>query len=112
VKATLLEQPGFEVCAVVEDGRQAVDEVRRLKPDVAILNIVMPHLNGLEAARLIKAQTPEVAIVILSSHADRRFVEVAKGIGIRAYVAKMKAGQELVNAIQAALRGQDYFVMD
>lgn len=112
VKMTLEEQPEFEICAVVEDGRQAVVETRRLKPDVTILNVTMPHLNGLEAARLIKAERPETAIVILSSHADDEFLTIAKGIGVRGYVTKLKAGQELVKAVQAAVRGEDYYVLD
>lgn len=111
VRATL-EESNFEICAIVQDGRQAVEEARRLKPDVTILNITMPHLNGLEAARLIKAERPETAIVILSSHADQEFLAIAKGIGVHAYVAKMKAGVELVKAVQAALRGENYYVLD
>lgn len=100
VKLTLEEQPGFEICAGVEDGRRAVAEASRLKPDVTILNVTMPHMNGLDAVRLIKAEVPETAIVILSSHADQEFLAIANDIGVRSYVAKMKAGQELVNAVQ------------
>lgn len=109
---TLEEQPEFQICAVVEDGREAVEAASRLKPDVTILNVTMPHLSGLEAARLIKAESPETAIVILSSHADQEFLTIAKGIGVSAYVAKMKAGEELVKAVQAAVRGENYYVLD
>lgn len=112
VRLTLEEQPDFEICGVAEDGRQAVEEASRLKPDVTILNITMPHLNGLEAARQIKAERPETAIVILSSHADQEFIAIAKGLGVRGYVSKMKAGQELIKAVQAAMRDEDYYVLD
>jgi DNA-binding NarL/FixJ family response regulator len=71
--------------------------VQRLKPDVVILNISMPVLNGLEAARQIKVKLPDLAIVILSSNADKHFVEEAQKVGARGYVAKDKAGR-LVSA--------------
>jgi DNA-binding NarL/FixJ family response regulator len=82
-----------------------------LKPDVVVLNVTMPVLNGFEAARKIKESVPESAIVILSSNADQRFVEEAKKIGVRAYVAKTKAGEALVKAIEAAVRGEDFVVL-
>jgi DNA-binding NarL/FixJ family response regulator len=112
IRLTLQEQPSFEICAVVEDGLEAVDKASKLKPDVAILNITMPHLNGLEAARKIKAERPETAIVILSSHADQEFIAIAKEIGVHAYVSKMRAGQELMKAVQAALRDEEYYIME
>src|ERR1700676_1862341 len=69
VLATLQKHSGFEVCAVVEEGAKAVEEALRLKPDVVVLNVSMPVLNGFEAAREITARLPETAIVILSSNA-------------------------------------------
>jgi DNA-binding NarL/FixJ family response regulator len=72
----------------------------------------MPVLNGFEAARKIKATLPETAIVILSTHADQRFVQEAKKIGVRSYVAKSKAGKELVKAIEAAVKGDDFVLVE
>lgn len=112
VRATLEEQSRFEVCGEAADGAQAIHEAQRLKPDVVVLNVSMPVLNGFEAAQEIKAKLPESAIVILSSHADEHFVEEAKKIGARAYVAKTKLGEALVKAIQTAVLAGDFVLMD
>ena len=104
--------PHFEVCGEATDGRQAVEEAKKLKPDVVVLNVTMPVLNGFQAARQIRSSLPESAIVILSSNADKRFVEEAKKIGVRAYVAKTKAGEALVKAVEAAVMGQDFFLVE
>jgi two-component system nitrate/nitrite response regulator NarL len=94
------------------DGFKAIKESRKLKPDVVVLNVSMPVLNGFEAAREIKASLPESAIVILSSSADQCFIEEAKKIGARAYVAKTRAGEELVKEIDAAVTGGDFVLLD
>jgi DNA-binding NarL/FixJ family response regulator len=91
---------------------KAVEEARRLKPDVVILNITMPVLNGIDAAREIKVKLLALAIVILSSHADKHFIEEATKSGARAYVAKTKAGEALVKAIEAAAGGGDFVLVD
>lgn len=111
VRAALEEHPRFEICGEAEDGAKAIEEAQRLKPDVIVLNVTMPVLNGFEAAREIKASLPESAIVILSSHADEWFIEEAKKIGVRAYVAKTKAGEALVKTIEAAVLGGDFILM-
>ena len=72
----------------------------------------MPILNGLDAARKIRTELPEIAIVILSSNADTRFVEEAKKIGARAYVAKSKAAEALVTAIETAIIDGDFVLID
>lgn len=92
--------------------RRCSEIAQRLKPDVIVLNVTMPVLNGFDAAREIKAILPGSAFVILSSHADRSFVEVAKKIGIRSYVAKSKAGEALVRAIEAAAVGEDFVLIE
>jgi two-component system nitrate/nitrite response regulator NarL len=112
VRSTLEEDHRFDVCADVEDGAQAVEEAQKLKPDVVVLNVTMPVMNGLDAAREIKARLPQTAIVILSANADRHFIEEAKKIGVQAYVAKTKAGQALVKAIESAVAGGDFVLMD
>jgi two-component system nitrate/nitrite response regulator NarL len=103
--------PHFEVCGEAENGLVAIEEAKKLKPDVVILNITMPVLNGFEAAREIRTELPESAIVILSSNADQHFVEEAKKIGVRAYVSKTKAGEALVKAIEAAVLGEDFVLI-
>ena len=82
VRSTLEKIPHFEVCAEAVDGAKAIEEAQRLKPDVVVLNVTMPVLNGFDAAREIKATLPGTAIVILSSHADQRFVAAARKIGV------------------------------
>jgi DNA-binding NarL/FixJ family response regulator len=72
----------------------------------------MPLVNGFQAAREIKKQIPETAIVILSSHADQYFVAEAKKVGARVYVPKSKIGQALVEALEAAVKGDDFIVLE
>ena len=112
VTATLKAEPGFDVIGEVENGLQAVDKATALKPDVVVLNIKMPVLDGFEAARRIRKNLPEVAIVILSSEADRRLIEAAKKIGVRAFVPKTEAAVALVKAIEAAIRNDEFFVVE
>jgi DNA-binding NarL/FixJ family response regulator len=112
VAATLKEESGFDVIGEAENGLQAIDKATLLKPDVVVLNIKMPVLDGFEAARRIRKTLPEIAIVILSSEADRRFIEEAKKIGVRAFVPKTEAATALVKAIEAAIRNDEFFVVD
>lgn len=111
VRSVLEKHPRFEVCAEVEDGAQAIEEAAKLMPDVVVLNVKMPVLGGFEAARAIRAKVPQSAIVILSSEADQHFIDEAKRIGARGYVAKTKTDKALVKAIEAALIGDDFVVM-
>jgi DNA-binding NarL/FixJ family response regulator len=112
VRQILECHPRFEVCGEARDGAEAVDQAQRLKPDVVVLNITMPVLNGIAAAREITEKLPKSAIVILSSHADKHFIEQAKKSGARAYVAKTKAGEALVRAIEAAVISGDFVLVD
>jgi DNA-binding NarL/FixJ family response regulator len=96
VRFTLQEHPHFEVCGEAENGAEAIELAKQIKPDVAILNVMMPVLNGFDAAREIKKHVPQSAIVILSTHADRLFVNEAKKMGIRVYVSKTKVGEALL----------------
>ena len=111
-RSTLERHPHFEVCGEAQDGAKAVEEAKKLKPDVVVLNVSMPVLNGFEAAREIKVNLPTTAIVILSSDSDRRFIEGAKKVGARAYVAKTKAGEELFKAIEAAVIGGVFVLIE
>jgi DNA-binding NarL/FixJ family response regulator len=112
VRSTLQLHPDFEVCGEAENGAEAVKEAKKLKPDVVVLDVTMPVMNGFEAAREIRTSVPEAAIVILSQNADQRFVEEASRIGVRAYVAKTKAGEALVKAVEAALLGEEFVLVE
>ena len=112
VRSTLQQDPQLEVCGEAQDGAEAIEEAQRLQPDVVVLDVAMPVLNGFDAARGIKTKSPESAIVILSSSVDQRFIDEAKKLGIRAYVAKSRAGEALVNAVEAVVHGDDFFAVN
>jgi DNA-binding NarL/FixJ family response regulator len=111
VRSILEQHPRFEIIGEAVDGAKAIEEAQRLEPDVVVMNVNMPVLNGLEAAREISTKLPQSAIVILSVNADKRFIEEAKKVGARAYVAKSKAGEMLIKAIEAAIAGGEFVLM-
>jgi len=112
VRSALQQHPHFEVCGEAENGAEAIEEVKGVRPDVVIVNVTMPLVNGFEAAQEIKKQIPETAIVIPSSHADKYFIAEAKKVGVRAYVPKSKIGQALVEALEAAVKWDDFIVLE
>jgi|ERR1700730_5066443 len=112
VRSTLEAHPHLEVCGEATDGAQTIEAAKKLKPDVVVLNVTMPVVNGFEAAREIRTSLSEAAIVILSSNADRRFVAEAKKIGVRAYVAKSGVGEALVKAVESAVMGEDFVLLE
>ncbi len=106
---SLLEKQGnIEVVAQAENGRKAVRLVRDLQPDIIIMDIAMPDLNGIEAARQIKAESPEVKIIALSMHSDRRFVAEMLKAGANGYLLKNSAFQQLTNSIRTVMEGRNY----
>ena len=106
----LLEShPGFKVIAEAADGREAVAMAEAHKPDVVVLDVAMPALNGIEAARQISAKLPQTAIVFLSMHADEGYVLKALKCGAKAYLLKDSAENDLINAIKAVSEGKAFF---
>jgi DNA-binding NarL/FixJ family response regulator len=101
----LLDGP-FEVLAELADGRTLVHEAERLSPDVIVSDIAMPGLNGIEAARRILAKDPDARVVFVTVQTDAAIVERSLEIGALGYVVKLVAGDELVPAVYAALRGE------
>ena len=112
VKQILKAQPGFEVVGEARDGQHAVTLAEALKPDVVVINVTMPKMSGFEAARRIRSRLPDCAIVILSSHKDQQFIAEARKAGANGYVAKSDADRELVHAIESAVKGEQFFVLD
>ena len=112
VCSTLEEAEGLQVCAEAANGQEAVDQAKELKPDLIILDITMPVLNGLDAARLIREFAPEIPIIILSVHKSKQLMEEAQKIGVRGYVTKAEAGQNLVKAVRAVLAKGTYYPAD
>ena len=106
----LLErEPAFEVVGEAADGRQAVALAEQLGPDVVVLDLAMPNLNGIEAARQITARSPTTAIVVLSMHADESYLLQALKAGARAYLLKDSADSDLIAAVRAVSDGKGFF---
>lgn len=106
---TLLEkQANMAVAGEAENGRDAVRLARELEPDVIIMDIAMPDLNGIEATRQVKAEAPEVKIIALSMHSDKRFVTGILQAGASGYLLKDCAFEELAGAIQTVIAGKIY----
>ncbi len=108
MKSLLESTEGFEVVAEASNGREAVRLARTIGPDIALLDIAMPELNGLDAARRLAAESPGVKVLILSMHADAGYVREAMQAGTAGYVLKDASVDELELAIRAALRGERY----
>jgi DNA-binding NarL/FixJ family response regulator len=107
---TLLEmRADWEICAEAADGRTAVQLTEELAPDVVILDLSMPQLNGLEAARRIAAHVRRTRVLMLTMHETEQFVREALAAGVRGYILKTDAGRDLHNAVDALLRGETFF---
>jgi two-component system response regulator NreC len=109
LRLLLEQQPDFKVVAEAEDGRQAVQLVSKHHPDVVILDIGMPELNGIEATRQIVAQESHPNVVILSMHSDESYVLRALKAGSRAYILKNAAEADLIRAVRAVSDGKSFF---
>jgi two-component system response regulator NreC len=105
---TLLAKAGLTVVGEAADGRTVVRLARELKPNVVIMDIAMPELNGIEATRQIVADVPGIKIIALSMHADKHFVRGMLQAGASGYLLKHCASQELVQAIRAVMNHQVY----
>ena len=103
-----LLEPDFEVVGTVTDGRALLEEFSRLHPDVVLLDVAMPLLNGLDAGRQLKAQRRSVKLIYLTMNPDPDLAGEALRLGASGYVLKSSAAQELKQAIHEALRGRSY----
>jgi len=107
--ATLLSHnPNLKVIGEAEDGSEAVAQAQQLKPDLILMDIGLPKLNGLEAARRIRDVLPSAKIVFLTQVADVDVVKVAFNLGARGYIVKQQAETELLTAIAAVLSGKQF----
>jgi len=106
----LLEAEGrFEICAGAADGREAVSMAARLKPDVVVMDIAMPNLNGLEATREILKAAPRTEVLILSVHESDQLVREVLEAGARGYVLKSDAGRLLIEAVESLAAHRPFF---
>ena len=108
VRMVLEAHPGFEVVGTADNGVDAVSLAEALRPDIAVLDVAMPGLNGLEATREIRSCCPDTEVVILSMHEGEDYLREALRAGAAGYVLKRAAAKELVGAIHAVRRGESY----
>lgn len=104
----LLDREGFKVVAEASDGQEAVRQVESMQPDIAILDISMPTLNGIDAAREIGRIAPKVKTILLTQHDEDEYISEALDAGMRGYVLKSQVASDLLEAIRQVSRGQVY----
>jgi DNA-binding NarL/FixJ family response regulator len=108
LRALLQSVPDIEVVDAVGNGRTAVQRAIELKPDVVIMDIAMPDLNGIEAARILREKLPATRVVMLSMHSDSEYLYRALDAGATGYLLKESAGDEVLSAVRAVRAGQRY----
>ena len=105
---TALAQTGLQIAAEACNGKEAIEQCQHLKPDVAVLDISMPFINGMDAAREILKVCPATKIVILTMHTQDRYLQEGLKLGVKGYVLKANSADELATAIHAVARGETY----
>ena len=108
LRAILEKEPEIEVIGEAQSGREAVEQVRALAPDLVIMDVAMKDLNGIEATRQIRAANGATKVVALSSYSDRRYVTAILAAGASAYVLKANAYDNLRRAVDAVIQGKSY----
>ena len=109
IRSILESHPGWEVCGEARDGREAVEMAAHSNPDVVLLDIAMPNLNGLEAARQILETSPEAAILILTMHDSDQTIREVLRAGARGFLLKSDAGRDLISAVEALEQKRTFF---
>lgn len=109
IRALVESHAGWEVCGEAEDGREAVERAQALKPDLVLLDIGMPNLNGIDAARQILANAPAIHILILTMHYSPQVVREVLAVGARGFLLKSDAGRDLLTAIDAVQHHRTFF---
>src|SRR5579862_7344523 len=107
--AFVREQPGWELAAEARDGREAVEITKQLKPEVAILDIGMPSLNGLEATRLIAKSGSQTKVLLLTTHNAELLAHQAIAVGAHGYLLKSDTANDLISAVEALRSGRTFF---
>jgi DNA-binding NarL/FixJ family response regulator len=109
LREILEEQPSWKVCGEASNGREAVEKAVELKPRIALVDLEMPELNGLEATRQIKKSAPEVKVLVYSVHETDQFVREAVRSGANGYVRKSHSGSHIISAVEALSRQKCFF---
>jgi DNA-binding NarL/FixJ family response regulator len=108
-QAVIERHPGWEVCGTAANGREAVEKAAELRPDVVVIDMTMPELNGLDAARQIKRQLPGTEILMFTAHENDQLIRDAFEAGVKSFIFKSDAHQLLVEAIESLARHKPYF---
>jgi two-component system response regulator NreC len=109
MRALIEHEPGWQVCGTARNGREAVDSAKKLKPEVVILDMTMPELDGLEALRQIKHALPKTEVMIFSAHHSEEVIEQLFDAGAKSYIQKSDAGRHLVTAIKSLAEHKPFF---
>jgi two-component system response regulator NreC len=109
IRRILEEHADWQVIGEASDGREAVRQTLELQPDIVVMDIGMPQLNGIEAARQITRRAPSIQVLILSMHADEAYITQAVEAGASGYILKDSADVELVKAVTSAIQGRSFF---
>ncbi len=109
VRALLEHQPGWEVCGTAATGREALEQAQKLKPDVVILDLTMPELNGLDAVRLIKRALPDTEVLIFSAHESEDIIAQVFEAGAKSYITKSDSSRHLVAAVRSLGEHKPFF---
>lgn len=104
----LLERDGFLVVGEASDGQEALQQMESLRPDIVVMDISMPTINGLNAAREIRQSFPRTKTILLTQHDEKQYVTEALEAGVKGYVLKNQAGSDLLHALRQVSRGQVY----
>jgi len=106
----LLEaEPDISVCAEASDGQEALERAEKHRPELVILDITMPRLGGLETLQRLRAEHPEMKVILLSMHGDPTFIESAVALGVDGYILKDGRASEVLAAVRAVMKGGSYF---
>lgn len=108
ITSTLRKQPHFQVIGEAQDGAEAVQSVQTLQPDLLLLDIGLPTMNGIEAGRRIRKAAPNTKIVFLTQESSRDMVDAAFDLGASGYIVKGQAGEELITAVQSVMQGKQF----
>jgi two-component system, NarL family, response regulator NreC len=108
LRSFLETQPGFEVIAEAKNGRQALEKAREVRPDIVLMDITMPDMDGIEATLQLKNLYPECQILVLTVHTDKQYFMKMLSVGASGYLTKQAAADELVAAIRAVAAGHVY----
>lgn len=109
LRALIEHEPGWEICGTAVTGREAVERAKELKPDIAVLDMTMPELSGLEAVRQIKRALPQTEVLVFSAHRSEDVVAQVFDAGAKSYICKADAGRHLVAAIRSLAEHKPFF---